>query len=444
MRMGWMWPLLAVLGLAACGPERVVDEWTSDGGTRPGSGVRPGTGTKDAGEGLPTMDELDPGFGTLGHVRTDFAGMEDQAAALLVQEDGKLVAAGSAGLPQPGNWALPRVGLARYTVNGALDTTFGTGGQVTYSMGQWGSRAHAMLPLEGGKLLVAGFVLEFNVPNVLLMRLDSRGALDTSFGTRGVATYGAPFEEEVGLALGLQPDGKVLVAGRGGREALGRGIVVRFTADGQLDTTFGQAGRAVVEGQFESRALVVEPDGAFVVSGEQGPGSFLARFNAQGTPDLDFRPPRSSVFLQVGPLVRQPDGRLVVGGVGVQDNRGSFGLMRFLPDGTVDSTFGQSGRVVTPVRGADRVRALALQQDGRLVAVGEAGGSLSQVGMARYLPDGSLDSSFGTGGTIAGSVGYAGQDASAVVVDSQGIIIAGRLTRGETPTWDFLLARFRL
>ncbi len=443
MRMEWLWPLLAVLCLVGCEPDSGEEEGTWGGIPRPGGGVRPGAGSRDAGETLPAMDELDPGFGTWGHVRTDFAGMEDQAAALLVQADGKLVAAGSAGFPQPGDWGLPRVGLARYTVNGALDPTFGTGGRVTFSLGQWGSRAQAMLPLEGGKLLVAGVVLEYNIPNLLLMRLDSRGALDTGFGTRGVATFGAGFEEEVGLALGLQPDGKVLVAGRVGREALSGGVIVRFTADGQLDTTFGHAGHVLVETQHESRSLVVEPDGAFVVAGEPRQG-FLARFHADGTPDLDYPAPRSSVLRQVGPLVRQPDGKLVVGGVGVQDNQGGFGLMRFLPDGTPDSTFGQSGLVVTHVRGSDRVRALTLQEDGRLVAVGEAGGLLSQVGLARYLPDGSLDPSFGTGGTIAGSLGYVGQDAAAVVVDPQGVIIAGRLIRGDSYTMDFLLARFRL
>jgi uncharacterized delta-60 repeat protein len=379
-------------------------------------------------------------------VTTDFSGVEDEAAALLAQPDGKLVAVGSAGSPQPGNWSLPQLAIARYTVDGVLDTTFNKTGKVTAIIGRGGGRALGVHLLDGGKLLVTGYVLNNSVQDLVLMRLDTRGLRDLTFGVNGVATFGSESEDEAGLAIAVLPDGKVLVAGRAGREALAKGCVVRFTADGKVDTTFGLGGRVLVDEQYEARALAVEPDGAFVVAGDtlSKGGSYLVRFLANGTRDVNFPRSRPSGISLVRAMVRQPDGRLVIGGASVQENRAGFGLMRFLPDGTVDTSFGQNGLVMTAVRGDDRVRGLVLQQDGRLLAAGDVGGFFSQVGLARYLPDGSLDPSFGSGGVIAGSLGYVGQDAAAVTLHQQGVVIAGRRTLGDTPSWDFLLARFRL
>ncbi len=443
MRRAWLGLLLGALGLVACG-EEPPPEWSWDGGTRPSSGRRD-AGTVGVNE-PPPLEGADTAFGVRGRVTTDFSGVEDEAAALLAQPDGKLVAVGSAGSPQPGNWSLPQLAIARYTVDGVLDTTFNKTGKVTAIIGRGGGRALGVHLLDGGKLLVTGYVLNNSVQDLVLMRLDTRGLRDLTFGVNGVATFGSESEDEAGLAIAVLPDGKVLVAGRAGREALAKGCVVRFTADGKVDTTFGLGGRVLVDEQYEARALAVEPDGAFVVAGDtlSKGGSYLVRFLANGTRDVNFPRSRPSGISLVRAMVRQPDGRLVIGGASVQENRAGFGLMRFLPDGTVDTSFGQNGLVMTAVRGDDRVRGLVLQQDGRLLAAGDVGGFFSQVGLARYLPDGSLDPSFGSGGVIAGSLGYVGQDAAAVTLHQQGVVIAGRRTLGDTPSWDFLLARFRL
>jgi uncharacterized delta-60 repeat protein len=192
--------------------------------------------------------------------------------------------------------------------------------------------------------------------------LLTAGALDATFGGDGIAMAHVAFTDE-GYAVAVQGDGSVLVAGGADvRDVAPYGgdfVVARFTPAGELDTSFGQAG--VVREDFGSNdraeAVLVQPDGKIVLGGWTG----------QDTPfNYD------------------------------------YALVRYNPDGTRDPSFGTGGRVVTNFgdRTDDRMRALALQPDGKIVAVGRGSPDnfTTALGVARYNPDGSLDSSFATGG----------------------------------------------
>jgi uncharacterized delta-60 repeat protein len=160
--------------------------------------------------------------------------------------------------------------------------------------------------------------------------------------------------------------------------------LVRFNVDGSLDRSFGTDGR------------VNEPQGSF---GNPGSG-----------------------YERIGKIVLQPDGKIVAAG----SANGSFVLVRYKSDGSLDHTFGSGGVVATPFGGAyARAIGLVRQPDGKLVAAGEALGTFEgRIAVARYMADGSLDSSFGSGGTLTTALGTQ-SGASSVVVQRDGKIVIG-------------------
>src|SRR5439155_996244 len=186
---------------------------------------------------------LDPSFGTGGRVLTDFGG-DDEARALALQDDGKIVVAGGFGGPC--------FALARYNPGGTLDTSFGTGGRVLTDFG--GDDEAAALALQAdGKIVVAGFSDAGGFALAALARYNPNGTLDASFGSGGqvLTNFGGA------QALALQADGRIVVAG---------GIfLARYNQNGNLDPSFGSGGRALTD--FDALALALQPDGLVVLAG---------------------------------------------------------------------------------------------------------------------------------------------------------------------------------
>jgi uncharacterized delta-60 repeat protein len=281
------------------------------------------------GEGAP--GDLNPTFGVGGKVTTDF-GNADAAFALVLQPDGKLVAAGHSITleAQTANFA-----LARYLPAGSLDPTFGAGGLVTTDLGGFDA-AFALVLQPDSKLVAAGRSCQEGTPcDFVLARYLPDGSLDGSFGVGGKVTTDVELRGQVN-ALVLQPDGKLVAAGET-FDGPSDFVLARYLPDGSLDGSFGVGGKVTTD--F---------------------GSF------------DF----------VSALVFQPDGKLVAAG----DSGVSFALARYLPDGRLDPTFGVGGLVTTDFGNFDDggARALVLQPDGNLVAAGFAGPDFA---LARYEGD---------------------------------------------------------
>ncbi|MGH8573797.1 MAG: delta-60 repeat domain-containing protein, partial [Gammaproteobacteria bacterium] len=351
---------------------------------------------------------------------------------LVVQPDGKLVAAGDSSSFTNGNFEID-FALARYNPDGSLDRSFGGDGRVCPNFGVQ-SAATALVLQPDGKLVAAGSAAESflittpgAVPasDVLLARFNPNGSLDASFGAGGIVQtdFG---RGEIATALVLQPDGKlVTVAVRlsgPSNNIVSDLILARHHPDGSLDASFGAGGFVVESGIFGS-ALVLQPDGKLVAAGGGAfrSGDQLFRFNPDGTLDTSFGDggrvgPNFGGGSRFGALVLQPDGKLVAAG---------NDLARFNPDSSLDTSFGAGGVVRT---GSDTAEALVLQPDGKLVA---AGGRLSIQGsllvfdllLARYHPDGSLDASFGAGGLVMETRGGFGFGA-ALVLQPDGRLVA--------------------
>jgi uncharacterized delta-60 repeat protein len=209
-------------------------------------------------------------------------------------------------------------------------------------------------------------------------------------------------EEAHAHALAIQYDGKLVVAGVAYDDDSSDFALARYLPNGTLDSTFGDAGKVLTDfnsGSLDSvSAVALQPDGKLVVAGGFGNccdfiiNDFaLARYRPDGTLDstfsndgkvlTDFNRGSDEEALT---LALQPDGKLVVAGLSEASGSMDFALARYLPNGTLDATFGGDGTVLTDFDGgsSDTGIALAIQpRDGRLVVAGFTG---SDIALARY------------------------------------------------------------
>ncbi|GAB3049947.1 hypothetical protein GCM10027053_06070 [Intrasporangium mesophilum] len=283
----------------------------------------------------------------------------------------------------------------------------------------------------------------------------SPGDLDPTFGGHGlvVTDFGG---EEGASAVAIQADGKIVVVG----EADGDFVVVRYLPDGAFDTSFGVGGRQVTDfgGMDVATAVAIQGDGRIVVAGgTHGPPTptnpapawdfALERLNADGSLDTGFSgDARQTTDFgaddRANALALQGDGRIVLGGGSGSD----FALARFNPDGSLDSSFSGDGRQTADFGGQDSVAGVVAQGDGNLVAGGSTSyGQTDEFALARFRPDGSLDSSYGIGGRQTTDFGGEAS-AGGVAIQADGrVIIAGGVVLPSSPDTrlsDFALARY--
>ncbi len=273
------------------------------------------------------------------------------------------------------------------------------------------------------------------------------GVVDTSFAG-GVVRQAVDIGEDYANAVAVQPDGKVLVAGSSAT-ATGTWVsLVRFMRDGTLDTSFGSNGKVVTQvgtrGNDSAQAIAVQADGKIVVAGASDQGSTgldfaVLRYRADGSLDTAFGNAGKVVADFAGDtdrawaLLVQADGKIVVGGeanTGTAATGVNFALLRLNADGSTDGSFGQQGKVITAVganTATDAVHGLAIeavQGEARILAVGGEGDFRA----ARYRPDGTLDTTFGAQGKIVGLFNSAIGGARAVTVLPTGqVVIAGQI-----------------
>jgi uncharacterized delta-60 repeat protein len=380
-----------------------------------------------------TAGDLDPAFGSGGRVLFT-PGNGSWASGAALQPDGKIVLAGTVTNAPPPPPLPPRGPsdespdflAVRMAANGALDESFGSGGfaQIPIDLGNSNSDfANAVAPAPNGTLVLGGYATTVvGGSDSVIVRLTSAGAPDPSFAGDGIQTVdiGAG-QSDLVYGVAVQPDGKVVAAGW---DSSGL-AVFRIDTDGSLDPTFGEGG--IVDtpigepaGRDEARAVAVTGDGKIVVAGVSDAewpyiGKVaVARYLPTGQLDPAFG--TGGIVLTAGPpgeraaaytLALQPDGRIVVGGdVFPWGSSGRSIIARYLPTGALDASFGDGGIVFTGDDTDGLVLSLAVDADGKLVAAGYApiGGS-AHFALARFHSDGSPDGSFGSGGTQTYDVG---------------------------------------
>ncbi len=320
--------------------------------------------------------DLDPTFGSGGKVTTDFGGNET-AWGLAVQPDGKAVVAGTRFDMGPSDDFV----LARYTVSGALDPTFDGDGKVTTDFGGRSDGADDVAIQTDGKLVAAGsgFTPVVRPLDFALARYNRDGTLDTTFGDGGkVLTTFAPNSIDSATAVVIQSDGKIVAAGHTRAGPSREFAVARYLPNGSLDPSFDGDGLAVTpisRGEDIAFDLAVQPDGKLIAAGYSSPGGFdltMVRYNPDGSLDSSFDgdgiliAPFRPASTYASHVVVQRDGKILTGGAG---------LARFNSDGSVDRSFGAEGRAMTDLGLLTPV----LQPDGKILGVGSTQGASGPV-----------------------------------------------------------------
>jgi uncharacterized delta-60 repeat protein len=394
---------------------------------------------------------LDASFSGDGRQTTRFAG-PDGANGVALQGDGKIVVVGDA--------AGFGFALARYNPNGSLDTSFsGDGRQTTDSEGFDGASGVA---LQGDGRIVAVGTSRFNGDDFALARYNPNGSLDTSFSGDGLQTtdFGTPFLGTIDRASGmaLQGNGKTVVVGTSfsSPDYDHNFALARYNANGSLDTSFSGDGRQTTDlGDYRDQAfgVALQADGKILVAGVGGLDTSgntdfaLARYNANGSLDTSFSGDgRQTTDFggsdQANGMALQANGKIVAVGHG---GAGNFALARYNPNGSLDTSFSGDGLQTTDFDfGADDgASGVALQADGKIVAAGVAGGGATgnDFALARYNPDGSLDTSFSGDGKRRSNFGGA-DSASGAALQGDGKIVAVGRGLGTDLTSDFALTRY--
>jgi uncharacterized delta-60 repeat protein len=306
---------------------------------------------------------------------------------------------------------------------GHLDRTFGANGIFTLSLAN--SQANAVALQSDGKIVVAGQLGNKSG----LIRLNTTGSLDNTFGSGGVVVvnhFGGDINQVI-VGMAIQSDGKIVAAATGVPQG---GQVARFNTNGTLDTTFGSNGIATLS--LNAALLALQTDGKIIVSGG---GAVMARLNTNGQPDTTFGTGGVAALADFGSssIALQSDGKILIGSGGfpplpVLNPLGAAGsVTRYNTNGSLDKTFGIFGQAAATAAPS----AIAVQSDGKILTAGAQAGKVAVhgntlgFGLARYNTDGSIDTTFGShGGDVTTFPNASLTGALALALQPNGDIVA--------------------
>ncbi|MFK8045333.1 MAG: T9SS type A sorting domain-containing protein [Crocinitomicaceae bacterium] len=331
--------------------------------------------------------------------------------------------------------------------DGILDNSFDSDGIVTMDINSSNDVMKSIITQPDGKIIVAGYTSDMISDQFCVVRFNSDGSLDNSFGLNGVVTTPFPFTS-VASDMALQANGKIIVAGHTWSGTQNNFALARYNADGSLDVSFGNSGlisTSIISSSAIAKVLEIQNDGKIIVGGTvmdsppDGSSLAIVRYNQNGTLDntfgiggvstTDVAPGFGLTALDIiNDLIIQLDGKMVVCG-----NSGPDGvLLRYNTDGSLDSSFGLNGVVIEnfSASGMTVLNGVDIQQGGKIVAVGFVTGmnGFSDMIVTRYITDGSLDTSFGSLGLLTESLSPSQDGAQDICLQQDGkILVAGNI-----------------
>jgi uncharacterized delta-60 repeat protein len=351
--------------------------------------------------------QVDLTFNGNGRSVIEFTPNTDTVSEVLFQSTGKIVLAGTSNKDTFSTAQTSYFALTRLNTDGTLDTTFGNQGKVSTDFSPLAHQddvyAAALQPDD--KIVLAGFIHITQGGNLLwaVMRFNPDGSVDNSFGTDGKVTLslvGSPSNQA--YAVTVAPSGELVVAGTYWNGNSLQTGVVRLSSTGSVLGTMTNFQDTGAGGYNRPNAVRVQPDGKIVTGGYFNPGGQnvynikLVRFNPDGSPDTSFGTggavwENAGINEVINDIELQPDGRIVACGTRSND----FLVMRFLPNGQLDPSFGTNGRAVTSFSSSYAIPEMVVRPNGKILL---AGRSVNNIAVAYYNADGSPDTSFnGTG-----------------------------------------------
>ena len=372
---------------------------------------------------------IDRGFGSNG-VASAFFSTAAAAKAVAIAPDGKIVVGGFTIRPGSGSEFTSTFAAARFNANGTLDQAFGNHGTVTTQFAGQSSAIQGIAVQADGKVVAVGAeanAVDLGFKGIVstdskfaLVRYNTNGSLDGSFGVRGTVT--TPFVGSRGAdpsSVAIQKDGKIVAAGLAYFNTTGGIVAARYATNGALDYSFNGNGKVFV-GTFlptatdpatsldNAGAVVIQADGKIVATNGRGTRSSfgitgqvftginsVARFNSNGTIDAAFGT-RGLANVGAGTkggiapssLALQPDGRILAAGYYSTYLSSSVGVFRLNPDGSPDSSFGAKGLIVTKLGNtaypAPTILGVYALPNGQVLASIQDTNSHEEVGLARY------------------------------------------------------------
>jgi uncharacterized delta-60 repeat protein len=392
------------------------------------------------------------------------------ARALAIQPDGKIVAAGYAFVQDTSSG----FAVARYNPDGSPDSSFGNGGKITTRIGGENDQAYAVALQPDGKIVVAGTAYISPSPNsanygFALVRYNLDGSLDSSFDGDGklITDFFDSLDEAFGVLV--QRDGKIVATGfatRGPNNGATYDFAMaRYNPDGSLDPSFDGDGKVLTDffgSGDRAYAALLQPDDKIVLAGvcytpSSSADFALARYNPDGSldPSFDGDGKVNTPFVNdyeeyASSVALAPDNKIVAAGwannnSSFQGAKSDFAIARYNPNGSLDMTFDGDGRFTLDFDGIndyDQAYGVAVQSNGKIIAVGYAknldrnpNGTHTDFAILRLNPNGTPDSSFGSNGRVwtdfgifNPSAGLTGDIALGVKIQPDGkFVVAGEV-----------------
>jgi uncharacterized delta-60 repeat protein len=400
--------------------------------------------------------DLDTSFGTNGVVWTDFdykSSYYSWPRSVAIQADGKVLVSGITYYSEDGYSGYTAIVLSRYTADGNLDSTFGAGGKAVVPFGS-NAETYSMAIQNDGKIVIVAtttlalrFVGGDGFNYFYIIRLNSDGSLDTSFGDNGktvVKTTEKIHRRAYGVTI--QTDGKIVAVGQSYYDYGYHIIAVRLEQDGSIDTSFGTDGIVFLkENSIVSigKTVAVQEDGKIIIVGNYLGDHFVTiRYNSNGTLDSTFG--QNGIiytqFLDYGGspiysasqyVTLQSDGKIIVSGY----VNNYFAAVRYNKNGELDSSFGTDGKAIVSdiilfIESADfHPNTIAIQSDDKIVITGAEKNS-GKFTAARLTANGQLDTTFGQQGLATIDKYHAGWGYAVAVQPNGRIVATGTMEQG--------------
>jgi len=386
---------------------------------------------------------IDSTFGISGLASMNVSPTGGSVNDLVKLSDGSLLVVGNVSLNIPGSNST-EYGMAKFSEEGVADISFGTNGLAVSEFGVLNGYKMVAAEQPSGKILLARTsqaskdfeVVRFNADGSLDLPFGTGGVVITSFGSRTAQVYD----------ITVLTDGKFIVSGNyfdGVRENF---AVARYNVDGTLDLSLNSTGKLLTQvttGFVFNNSVIAQADGKILVSGtETSPsaGFVLVRYNNNGSLDTDFgtlgfvRAPQTTVNANGAYATQLSNGKYIVAGLLSDGTGNTFTVARYNTNGTLDIDFGTSGVASHLVNGGSiGVAQVTLQSDGKIIVVGTTPyGAYDHLTLVRFNSDGTLDETFGIGGSILSKVGLNGSNGNSLVVQPDNKIVAAATIKNTT------------